>query len=205
MKRLSFFFLFLLFLKPSWSQKEMAACDVALEYADKKISPSINIFTHSSFLKYFAVTALVSLDEPIAEAYLGLSISPFPWVFLGGGYGLEFCETNPLAPINKEFAPRYLGNLWLGGEKVSFLGLFEQGVNKENYSYKASLSYSISEQWSASFVAWRFHGLGFRGAYKFVDSPASIFIFPAYDLESKSFKASIGASLDISAESLHGR
>lgn len=203
MKKVLFFLLVLSLSLPTWAQKEMSTVDFALEYGDKTLAPSINMFTHVDLLKYFSITALVSLDDPLAEAYLGLSVKPFEWLVLGAGRGLEFCEINPLAPANQEFSGRYLGNLWFGTEKFSFLGLFGQGVGKDNYLYKASLIYNISEEWSAGLVAWRFHGLGIKGQYKFIDLPLTAFVFPAYDLDSKSFKASIGISLDISRESLY--
>ncbi len=79
----------------------------------------------------------------------------------------------------------------------------ENGINLDKYFlYRLSLSHNFSKDLNIGLTAWRFRGVGPMIRYGFDNFNASIFIFPAYDLDDKVVKISFGLSVDVSSEAI---
>lgn len=204
MKKLFLLVFFSFLTLAVFSQREMHSADVFLEYQiGDKINPSLNFFTGKTFLKYLMLTSDVSLNIPLTKAVVGLSVKPTSWFMVGAGAGLEVTSlNNKFAARHKDFLPRYEANLFLGGEKLSFFAIIDRGLGVNNYSYKTSVNYQVSENWRLSLMAWRFHGAGLRISSRLKNSASYVLFFPSYDLDSKSFKISLGFSVDISRKAI---
>ncbi len=140
-----------------------------------KVVPDINYFGTKKLPKGFGISYFLLVEPGWAEAYVGPTYSPKPWISIGLSAGIE---------QNKHIF-RGAGSLWLGHKKTSFLFLWEKGFGKGNYWYRATLSYQAEPSFSVGITAWRFAGIGPIFTYEIPKSDIKIWVMPAYDLEIK--------------------
>jgi len=184
MKKIAVIFLFVVFSCGLYSQVTIYG-----KYADKEIIPCATIFGTTKITEKVGFTYFALVAEKWAETQIGISYSPVKWASFGLSGGLE---QNPALY-------RLGASLWLGKGKTSFLILGEKGDGKENYWYKATLSYQASDNFICGARIWRFQGIGpFASTsirVKKLDS--NLWIMPAYDLESKTTKLMVGIDIKI--------
>jgi hypothetical protein len=143
----------------------------------KKVIPDINYYGTKDLPKGFGISYFLLVEQGWAEAYVGPTYSPKPWIQIGLSAGIE--QNKPLF--------RGAGSLWLGKDNISFLFLWEKGFGKDNYWYKATLSCQVHPSFSIGMCAWRFHGLGPIVTYEIPKSDIKLWVMPAYDLENKDY------------------
>lgn len=140
-----------------------------------KVVPDVNYYGTKELPKGFGISYFLLVEPGWAEAYVGPTYSPKPWISIGLSAGIE--QNKPLF--------RGAGSLWLGHKKTSFLFLWEKGFGKGNYWYKATLSYQAQPSFAIGLVAWRFTGIGPIFTYEIPKSDIRLWVAPTYDLEVK--------------------
>jgi len=153
--------------------------------SDDKVTPDINIFGVKKISEKVSFTYFGLIEEKWSEGLIGVSYSPSEFVTLGVGAGIE---SNPALY-------RLCASVWVGKGNTSLLILGEKGDGRTNYWYKATADYKISENFSAGLIAWRFTGIGPVANLTIKKLDSKLWLFPAYDFESK--KPSLTLGLDI--------
>ena len=138
-----------------------------------KVVPDWNYYGTKDLPKGFGLSYFLLVEPSWAEAYIGPTYSPKPWISIGLSAGIE--QNKPLF--------RGAGSLWLGKDDISFLALWEKGFGKGNYWYKMTLNCQVHPSFAIGFVAWRFHGIGPIFTYEIPKTDIKLWMVPAYDLE----------------------
>ncbi|MFZ2205383.1 MAG: hypothetical protein WAV23_02235 [Minisyncoccia bacterium] len=154
---------------------------------DGKVEPDINIFGTKKISEKFNLTYFALIEEQWSEGLIGFSYAPKSWLELGLSAGVEH---NPAIL-------RFGGSIWIGKGKTSLLILGEQGSGKDNYWYKTVLAYKTSDHLTLGAIAWRFHGVGPIVSYTPKKSNVTIWLSPAYDIESKAKRLIAGLAIKI--------
>jgi hypothetical protein len=153
--------------------------------SDNKVTPDLNVFGTKKISEKVNLTYFALVEEKWSEGLLGVSYSPEDFINLGVGVGIE---SNPALY-------RLCASVWVGKGNTSLLILGEKGDGPTNYWYKATADYKLSESFSASLIAWRFIGIGPAANISIKKFDSKLWLFPAYDFESK--KPSLTLGLDI--------
>ncbi len=144
-------------------------------YGEKKISTKIN-------LSYFAL-----VEQKWSEALVGIIYSPNKYISIGAMTGIE---QNPALY-------RFYGSLWLGKDKTSLSLLFEKGHGTDNYWYKHTLSYKVSDNFIIAARAWRYNGVGPLAIYSIKKLGIAPFAMPAHDFESGKNRLIVGVDITL--------
>ena len=143
------------------------------KFSNNTVSPTVMIFGAKPLSEKIDFTYFAFVQEKWAETYCGLAYSPAKWMNVGLSVGIE------QNPALYRLAP----SLWIGSGKTSLLLLTEKGDGKDNYWYKATLSYKVSEKLDLGIRTWRYNGIGPVISYK-ISNDLKMWAMPAYDTES---------------------
>lgn len=160
-----------------------------------RVEPDINIFgyagpkTSKVKLSYFSL-----VEKSWAEGLVGVSYSPFTYLELGLMGGIE--TSLPAVP-NGAALYRGAGSLWMGNDKISFYTCFEKGEGKGDWWYKSTAGYSLDKKLSLGLMSWRYNGTGVFFKHTEPESGISIWVNPAYDLEFKEKRITVGIDIKI--------
>lgn len=153
--------------------------------SDGKIAPDLNIFGTIPVSEKLNLTSFALFEENWSELLVGVSYSPTDYLSIGVGGGIESAST----------LYRFCGSIWLGKGNASLLILGEKGDGRDNYWYKSTFDYKLSENFSVGMIAWRFTGVGPVANLRIKKLDSKLWLFPAYDFESK--KPSLTLGIDI--------
>jgi len=92
---------------------------------------------------------------------------------------------------------RLSGSVYLGNDHVFFSTCLEKGDGRNNWWYKSALGYSPSKKFSLGLISWRYNGTGIFLKYNATKPGVSFWINPAYDLEFKTQRLTIGMDIKI--------
>jgi len=157
----------------------------------ESVSPDINIFGYagkinksgSLKLTYFAL-----VEKSWAEGLIGISYAPAKWCELGLQVGIESAPS----------VYRVSGSVFLAlNSKTTFFTCMEKGDGKNNWWYKSTLSYCPKEKFSFGLMSWRYNGTGVFLKHTFLKGKLGLWINPAYDLEVKTERFTVGLDIKI--------
>jgi len=178
------------------AQADFSRVEVYGTYSEKDIFPCVDISATNQLFNHFklAYSAAFFQDSrrTMYHGALGFAYSPADWLSVGLKAGLK---EGP----NRAFVS---SQLWLGNDKVSMGMLLNKSIKSDDYFYRTSLSYNTSSKLSLGLMAWRFHGIGPLIRYEPKKFKLAIFAFPAYDLDDKIAKVTLGLYFDVSAEAV---
>jgi hypothetical protein len=153
-----------------------------------KIEPDFNVFGYGAKLDtggQFKISYFFLVEEKWAEGLVGFSYTPTKWCELSLQIGIETVSS----------LYRTSSSIWLGNNKVSFFTCIEKGVGHDNWWYKSTLEYSLNKSVSLGLISWRYNGTGV--SLKYTLNGVSVWVNPAYDLEFKVKRFTIGLNLKI--------
>lgn len=178
------------------AQADFSRVEVYSTYSENKIFPCVDISATNQLFNHFKLAYSADFFQDyrhtIYHVALGFAYSPQDWILLGLKAGLK---EGP----NRTFIS---GQLWLGNEKLSMFTLVNKGLKSNDYFYRTALSYNVSSKISLGISAWRFHGVGPMIRYEPKKFKLAVFAFPAYDLDDKVAKITLGLYFDVSAEAV---
>lgn len=155
-----------------------------------KVDPDINLYGEKKLFSdssKFSLTYFALVEQTWAEGLVGISYSPKEWVSFGFMAGVE----------QSPALYRFLGSLWLGKDKTSFLALVEKGDGTDNYWYKITASYKATKKLTLGLRAWRYNGVGPVGTVELTKLSSRIWIMPMYDIEAKKKRISLGINISL--------
>lgn len=155
-----------------------------------KVDPDINLYGEKKLFSdssKFSLTYFALVEQTWAEGLVGISYSPKDWVSFGFMVGIE---QNPALY-------RFLGSVWLGKGKKSFLALYEKGNGTDNYWYKITASYKFTKVFTLGARAWRYNGVGPVGTFEIKKLSSSVWVMPMYDFEAQKKRISLGVSIKL--------
>lgn len=183
MKKIIVLLIVIFFGFKSYSQLEVYA-----RYTEGgKVDPDINLYGTKKISAKWDLTYFALVEQAWSEALVGVSYSPKDWISFGGMVGIE---QNPALY-------RFLGSIWLGKGKKSFLALYEKGNGTDNYWYKITASYEVTEKFTLGARAWRYNGVGPVGTLLIKKLGTSVWIMPMYDFEVQKKRVSLGVSIKL--------
>ncbi len=185
MKKSVIFGLLLVLALSLVSSASFAQVTVYAKYSNGKVIPCVTVFGTKKINDKISFTYFALIQKKWAEAYWGVAYSPVKWVSIGLSAGIE---QNPALY-------RLAASLWLGKGNTSFLLLIEKGDGLDNYWYKATLTYQVTNNFFIGARAWRFNGVGPSVEYKFKD--LKVWLMPAYDFENKNSNLIVGVDIKI--------
>lgn len=157
------------------------------KFSNGKVIPCATIFGTKMINEKIGFTYFALVNQKWAETYVGLSYSPEKWINIGLSAGIE----------QSPALYRLASSLWLGSGKTSFLLLTEKGDGQNNYWYKATLAYKVSEKLDLGLRAWRYNGIGPVVGYKIKELNSKIWAMPAYNLEDGNKNLIVGVDITI--------
>lgn len=177
------------------AQSDFSRFDAYCNYSAGVANPSAEISVNSRLSNHLKLTYSAGYFQDfknvVYQASAGLAYSPKNWVTVGLRGGAK-------KGLNWPFIS---SQLWLGNNKTSMFVSLESAIKIDKYyMYKLSLSHNFSKDLNLGITAWRFRGVGPMIRYGFDNFNYSIFLFPAYDLDDRMVKVSLGLSVDISTE-----
>lgn len=147
--------------------------------------PVINYAGSKVITKKLSITFFGLIRKSWSQALIGLSYSPYQFVTLSSGMGIE----------HGKHSPRYTASIFLKQKRTSLLLLEELGSGEDNYLYKINLFHQFTDQFSFGGSAWRYHGLGPNFRFLIPKMQSTIWVMPAYDLDIKQSRLMVGLSL----------
>ena len=175
----------------AWPTLTSAQIQIFGKYTQNaQVAPDINVFGYGQKIDsagklkiaYFAL-----VEKSWAEGLAGVIYSPLKCLELGVYSGIE---TNPALW-------RLASSIWLGTGKFSFFAWGEKGSGADNWWYKGVISYTVSKNFSAGLMSWRYNSTGIF--LKFNDQKHKIkpWINLGRDLEFKVNRLTLGLDLKI--------
>jgi hypothetical protein len=175
----------------SFSAASFSQIQIFGKYTDgKEIEPDINVFNYGPKIDSagkFKITYFALVEKAWAEGLIGVSYSPTKWCELGLMFGLE--STPSLY--------RFSGSIWMGNDHLAFATCLEKGDGADNWWYKSTLSYSPNKKLALGLMSWRYNGTGVFLKYNFTKPGLSLWANPAYDLEFKAKRLTVGLDIKI--------
>ncbi|MEK7501183.1 MAG: hypothetical protein AAB642_03605 [Patescibacteria group bacterium] len=139
-------------------------------FSDGKKVPKIHTLLLQDFnKKHLGLFGYFQVQEDYAQAYVGPTLSPVPWLQAGVGGGLEQADT-----------PVRLGSfVWMGDAHRYLLAIYENGGG--GYWYHAEANASITDWFGAGAVVEHLIGVGPRAELNIPRLPAKIWVASLYD------------------------
>jgi len=151
------------------------------------VEPNINYFGSKKITEKISLTFFGLVEQKWGEALIGAAYAPSSSFGIGASMGIEH-GTN---------SPRFGASIWTGKGKTSLSILCELGSGKDNYLYKANLFHKYTNWFTLGITAWRFHGEGPNFRFAFPKLSSTIWLMPAYDLESNKSRLMTGITVNM--------
>lgn len=155
------------------------------------VEPDINIFGYAGKINEsgtLKLTYFALVEKAWAEALVGISYSPTKWCELGLQAGIESAPS----------IYRFCGSVFLAlSSKTTFFTCVEKGDGRNNWWYKSTLSYCPKEKFSFGLMSWRYNGTGIFLKHTFMKDKFGLWVNPAYDLEFKTERFTVGLDIKI--------
>lgn len=154
--------------------------------ADKtgKVQPIINYNGSKHINEKISLIFFSLVRENWSQALIGISYSPNKIVTIAGSAGIEHGKSHP----------RYSASVALKKDQNSLLVLGELGSGKDNYLYKINAFHQVNDQITFGLTAWRYHGLGPNFRYSIPKVGSTVWLMPAYDLDTKQSRVILGVN-----------
>ncbi len=173
----------LLFFIPALAPAQLEVYGKFTEHS--AFEPVINYAGNKIITEKLSITFFGLIRQSWSQALIGLSYSPYKFLTLSSGMGIE----------HGKHAPRYTASIFLKQKRTSLLLLEELGSGKDNYLYKVNLFHQVTDQFTFGGSAWRYHGLGPNFRFLIPEIQSTIWVMPAYDLDIEQARLMVGLSL----------
>ncbi len=155
-------------------------------FSDGETIPKMHTLLLQDFnKKHLGLFGYFQVQEDYAQAYVGPTLSPMPWLQVGVGWGLEQADT-----------PVRLGSfVWLGDARRYLLAIYENGGG--GYWYHAEANTSIADWLGIGMGAMVEHlvGIGPRMELNMPRLPVKIWVAPCYDWSADSVSSRLAFRL----------